>query len=84
MVFLATDNEEGLFGRLENINKNDAPSVIWTQNPEIVFLIKSFIVQDMYMTDIAEQFPEQLKYFYGAGLKKLKDKILMGVDFIKL
>jgi hypothetical protein len=30
----------------------------------------------MYIIDIGENFPEQLKYFYGAGLKKLRDKIL--------
>lgn len=30
----------------------------------------------MYMIDIEDNFPEQLRYFYGAGLKKLRDKIL--------
>ena len=83
MLFIAVDNSEGVFGITESINKNTEPFVLWTKNEEVVFLIKSFIVHDMYLTDIAEQFPEQLKYFYGAGLKKLHDKILMGTDFIK-
>lgn len=46
------------------------------KNTEIVFLIKAFTVHDMYMIDIEDNFPEQLRYFYGAGLKKLRDKIL--------
>ena len=82
MIFVAADNIEGLFGRMESANKNSEPSAVWTQNDEVVFLIKGFIVQDMYLTDVAEQFPEQLKYFYGAGLKKLREKILMGNDFL--
>ena len=74
-MFLSIDNNEGLFGITDN-QKHDMPEVIWTKNPEIVFLIKAFIVHDMYLIDISESFPEQLKYFYGAGLKKLRDKIL--------
>jgi hypothetical protein len=30
----------------------------------------------MYLLDVYARFPEQLKYFYGVGFKKLKDKIL--------
>lgn len=74
-VFLSVDSNEGLFGITES-PKNDMPETIWTKNPEIVFLIKAFIVHDMYLIDISENFPEQLRYFYGAGLKKLRDKIL--------
>ncbi len=69
MIFLIADNTEGLFGKVEN-------KVIWTKNTDVVFLLKEFIVHDMYLLDIEDNFPEQLKYFYGAGLKKLKDKIL--------
>lgn len=74
-IFLAIDNNEGLFGITES-PKNNLSETIWTKNPEIVFLIKAFIVHDMYIIDIGENFPEQLRYFYGAGLKKLRDKIL--------
>ena len=83
MIFISADNQEGVFGRIAPMDKSEEPTALWTKNEEIVFLIKAFIVQDMYITDIAEQFPEQLKYFYGAGLKKLKDKVLMGTDFLK-
>ena len=83
MIFVSADNQEGVFGRIAPMDKSEEPTALWTKNEEIVFLIKAFIVQDMYITDIAEQFPEQLKYFYGAGLKKLKDKVLMGTDFLK-
>lgn len=74
-IFLSVDDCEGVFG-ISDPMKNNFPEVIWTKNSEIVFLIKAFCVHDMYMIDIEENFPEQLKYFYGAGLKKLRDKIL--------
>ena len=69
MLFLIADNNEGLFGNVEK-------KVIWTKNSDVVFLLKEFIVHDMYLLDIEENFTEQLKYFYGAGLKRLKDRIL--------
>ena len=72
---MTIDNDEGLFGVTDN-PKHDNAEIIWTKNKEIVFLIRAFIVHDMYLIDIGENFPEQLKYFYGAGLKKLCDKIL--------
>ena len=30
----------------------------------------------MYLLDVYSNFPEQLRYFYGSGFRKLKDKIL--------
>ena len=67
MIFMTADNQEGLFGKIEN-KKQEMPDVVWTKNEDIVFLIKEFIIHDMYLIDISEQFPEQLKYFYGACL----------------
>lgn len=69
MIFMIADNSEGVFGKVEK-------KVIWTKNPDVIFLLKEFIVHDMYLLDVEENFPEQLKYFYGAGLKRLKEKIL--------
>lgn len=82
MVFIAVDNREGIFGRLET-SKFGEPSILWTKNMDVVFLIKEFIVHDMSVIDITDSFPEQLKYFYGNGLKKLRDKILSGSEFFK-
>ncbi|MBE7712894.1 MAG: TrmB family transcriptional regulator [Cyanobacteria bacterium SIG26] len=69
MVYILSDNNECLFGRIEL-------QVIWTQNCDIAYLLKEFITHDMYLLDVYQRFPEQLKYFYGTGFKKLKDKIL--------
>lgn len=74
-LFMAVDNTEGIFGRTEP-RKNEDTEAVWTKNADVVYLIKSFIVNDMSFIDIEENFPEQLRYFYGAGLKKLKEKIL--------
>lgn len=69
LIYILADNSEAVFGRVEQ-------HVIWTKNEDIAFLIKEFIVHDMYLLDVYSHFPEQLRYFYGAGFKKLKDKIL--------
>ena len=74
-IFLEVDENEGAFGITDN-QKHDFCEIIWTKNPEISFLIKSMTIYNMYLIDISENFPEQLKYFYGTGLKKLKDKVL--------
>ena len=75
MIFITADNSEGLFGKIES-KKHEHITSIWTKNEDIVFLIKEFIVHDMYLIDIEEHFPEQLRYFYGKGWKRLKDKVL--------
>lgn len=68
-IFIVSDNIEGLFGKIES-------DIIWTKNEHIILLLKEFIVHDMYLLDVEENFPEQLKYFYGTGLRRLKEKIL--------
>ncbi len=69
LIYLVSDEQECVFGKVES-------KVVWTKNEDISFLAKEFIVHEMYLLDINKQFPEQLKYFYGAGFKKLKDRIL--------
>ncbi len=69
MVFVLSDNEESVWGRIEK-------QVVWTKHNDIAFLMKQFIVHDMYLLDVYKRFPEQLRYFYGKGFKKLKEKVL--------
>lgn len=76
LILLIIDGAEGIYGALKpNPNSGDI-ELIWSQNPDVVYLIKSYITHSMYLTDIEEKFPEQLKYFYGAGMKKLREKVL--------
>ena len=69
MIYLLADSKESLFGQIES-------NVIWTKNHHIGMILKEFIVHDMYLLDVGLNFPEQLRYFYGHGFKRLKDKIL--------
>lgn len=69
LVYLLSDTEECLFGKIEQ-------NVTWTKNIDVAYLLLNFIVHDMYLLDVGQNFPEQLKYFYGAGMKNLKKKIL--------
>ena len=77
MIIIAADDEEGIIGKVSSF-KNDISdtNAIWTQNKSIVFIIKEFIVHDMYLIDVEENLVEQMKYIYGKGLKRLKDKVL--------
>lgn len=77
MIIIAADDNEGIIGKISSL-KNDIAetSIIWTQNQGIVFIIKEFIVHDMYLIDVEENLVEQMKYIYGKGFKKLKDKVL--------
>lgn len=77
MIIIAADDEEGVVGKISSL-KNDISqaSIIWTKNKSIVFIIKEFIVHDMYLIDVEENLVEQMKYIYGKGFKRLKDKVL--------
>ena len=77
MIIIAADDSEGIVGKISSY-KNDVSdtNVIWTKNKGIVFIIKEFIVHDMYLIDVEENLIEQMKYIYGKGFKRLKDKVL--------
>ena len=77
MFVIVADESEGLFGQVSSF-KNEVQDldVVWTKNKNIVFLMKEFIVHDMYLIDVEENLVEQMKYIYGRGFKRLKDKVL--------
>lgn len=77
MIIIAVDESEGIVGQISSIKNNIADTnIIWTKNKSIVFIIKEFIVHDMYLIDVEENLVEQMKYIYGKGFKRLKDKVL--------
>lgn len=77
MVIIAADDSEGIVGKVSSFkNENPDTNIIWTKNKSIVFIIKEFIVHDMYLIDVEENLVEQMKYIYGKGFKRLKDKVL--------
>ena len=77
MVIIAADDSEGVVGKVSSFkNENPDTNIIWTKNKSIVFIIKEFIVHDMYLIDVEENLVEQMKYIYGKGFKRLKDKVL--------
>lgn len=75
MIILAADEEEGMIGNSSSVNAENI-HVVWTKNIGVVFLIKEFIVHDMYLLDIENNLSDQLKVVYGKNLKNLRDKIL--------
>ena len=83
MAILAVDDLEGVIGNSSS-TKNETPQVIWTKNPSVVFLIKEFIVHDMYLLDVEQNLSEQLKVVYGKNLKKLREKILGNEAFFNI
>lgn len=79
-IALTVDSEEGLYGKIAAYDET-AENIIWTKNKEVTFLIKEFITHDMMILDIQSNFPKELMYTYGTGMKHLHDKIL-GVNNI--
>lgn len=77
MIILAVDDSEGIIGKISSIKNNLSDiNIIWTKNRGIAFIIKEFIVHDMYLIDVEENLVEQMKYIYGKGFKRLKEKVL--------
>ena len=77
MIIIAADEAEGIVGKISSFtNETSDLNIIYTQNKSIVFIIKEFIVHDMYLIDVEENLVEQMKYIYGKGFKRLKDKVL--------
>lgn len=77
MIIIASDDSEGIVGKISSLNNNiNDTNIIYTQNKSVVFIIKEFIVHDMYLIDVEENLVEQMKYIYGKGFKRLKDKVL--------
>lgn len=75
MIILVVDNNEALIGNSNSINKDNL-HVVWTKNSGVVFLVKDFIVHDMYLLDVEENLSEQMKVVYGKNLKTLRNKVL--------
>lgn len=77
VIAISSDDSEGLIGKISSFkNEMSELNVIYTKNESVVFLIKEFIVHDMYLIDVEENLIEQMKYIYGKGFKRLKDKVL--------
>lgn len=75
MIILVADNNEGIIGNSSSINAENI-HVVWTKNQGVVFLIKEFIVHDMYLIDVENNLSDQMKITYGKNLKSLRDKVL--------
>jgi len=75
MIILTIDSSEGFIGRIHSLSSNNV-NILWTQNKDMLFLIKEFMIHDMYLLDIENNLLEEMKYTYGKGFKRLHDKIL--------
>ena len=75
VVVIAVDDKEAFYGKIPT-NPSESSGGIWTQNIDIVFLIKELMIHDMLLLDIQHNMTEELMYKYGNGLKRLYDKVL--------
>lgn len=75
MIIMSIDSDIGITGRVTTTN-NDIPNILYTCNKDMVFLIKEFIIHDMYLLDIQGNLIEEMRYTYGKGFKHLHDKVL--------
>ncbi len=72
---LVVDNNEILIGNIlkKELSKS---SFVRARMNLMVFLVKDYIVHEMYLAQVEHDMPEQLISNYGRNLKTLKDKIL--------
>ena len=61
MIILCVDSKEAVIGKFYS-KKADSTNILWTQNSDVVFLVKELIVHDMYLLDIQENLLEEMKY----------------------
>lgn len=76
MIMAVVDDDIGIAGKISSLKSTEEANIIWTQNQNIIFIIKELIVHNMYLIDVEENLIEQMKYIYGKGFKRLKDKVL--------
>ena len=74
IIALVIDDSEAIYGKIAS-NDNSQTNIFYTQNTDFVFLTKEFITHDMMLLDIQSNFPKELMYTYGNGMKHLHDKI---------
>src|SRR5574344_121982 len=75
VIILSVDSMEAALGKIYS-DKVDSTNIMWSKNPNMVFLVKELIVHDMFLLDIQQNMTDDLKYTYGKGFKHLHDKIL--------
>ncbi len=72
---IASDSKEAFYTKMFSPD-DDHLTNIYTQNTDIVYLIKGMITHDMFILDIQETLMNELTYAYGKGLKRLYDRVL--------
>lgn len=72
-LIICSDDKEGLVGSFPPQEK--LAQAVYTRNPRIVILIKELIVHDIFLLDVEEKLPKELKKVYGEGMFKLRRKI---------
>ena len=75
VIILTIDDNQALYVTLP-ADVEEKPDGIWTNNKDIVYLIRELIIHDMLLLDIQYNMAEELIYKYGKGFKRLYDKIL--------
>lgn len=83
MIALVCDKDEAVYGKLFAHNNSEG-YIIHTQNEIMTYLIKDYIIHDLILLDIQTTFPKELISEYGAGLKRLHDKMLGPDNIFKI
>lgn len=72
-LMLTVDDALGMVGNLPA--GETIPRAVYTRNDSIIFVIREFIVHDIYLLDVEEQLGSEMEKLYGKNLKKLRDKL---------
>ncbi|OFH99455.1 sugar-specific transcriptional regulator TrmB [Clostridium acetireducens DSM 10703] len=68
-ISIVVDSNEIMFGSITNKNTAD---VVWTQNNDMVFLAKEYIIHDAYTAKILETLGDKAKDTLGVNLEEVR------------
>jgi sugar-specific transcriptional regulator TrmB len=66
---LVSDDHKALFA---NFSQEDSEKAVWTDNKGLVFLVRDFIIHEIYIVKIREAFPTEIARTFGPNWGKIR------------
>ena len=66
---LTSDNEKAV---IANIGEQGAQSGLWTENHGLVLLFRDFVIHEIYIAQVEEAYPEQIRKLAGRDWRRLR------------
>jgi sugar-specific transcriptional regulator TrmB len=68
-LVLVSDDQKALFASFSQENREKA---VWTENRGLVYLIRDFIIHEIYIVKIRQAFPKEIARTFGPNWEKIR------------